>query len=97
MPVWNPTRRELYYRTEDERIMVATYSVNGDSFIAGKARQWSPRRLVNLGLTPNFDIAPDGNRFAVLMPHAPVDAKDMRRQATLVLNFSDELRRRVPY
>ena len=50
MPVWNPVSHELYYRTEDERIMVAAYSIKQDSFTAEKAREWSSRRLVNLGL-----------------------------------------------
>jgi hypothetical protein len=38
MPLWSKNGRELFYRTEDQRIMVANYTVTGDSFIAERSR-----------------------------------------------------------
>ena len=35
-PVWGTN--ELFYRSDDQRIMVASYKVQGDSFIAEKPR-----------------------------------------------------------
>jgi Tol biopolymer transport system component len=68
MPLWSRNGHELFYRTEDQRIMVANYIVRGESFVADKPRVWFGKKLANLGLTINLDLAPDGKRLAVLMP-----------------------------
>jgi hypothetical protein len=73
--------------------MMSTYTVEGDTFVADKPRMWSETRLFNLGLTSNFDLAPDGERFAVLM--SPEGTESRRTQHMLVLNFFEEVRRRV--
>ena len=70
MPVWSRAGRELFFRPIDEsRIMVAPYETKGDSFVPGKPRLWSEAAFTTLpfSILPNFDIAPDGKRFAVLM------------------------------
>ena len=93
LPMWSRSGNDLFYRTEDNRLMVSTYTVEGDSFVAGRPRLWSNTRLFNVGLTQNFDLAPDGKRFAVLMS---ADGPELRRtQHTLLLNFFEEVRRRV--
>src|SRR5207249_3264593 len=43
-PTWSRTRHELFYGTPDQRIMVAPYTVEGDSFRAEKPRLWSEGR-----------------------------------------------------
>ena len=96
MPLWSRTERELFYRDEDSRIMVATYTANGDTFVADKPRVWSEKRLANTGLTPLFDLAPDGKRFAVLVAEEGREPPAVQNHVTLILNFFDELRRRVP-
>lgn len=68
MPMWSRNRHELFYRTEDQRIMVVNYTVKGESFVADKPRVWFGKQLANTGLIQNFDLAPDGKRFVVLMP-----------------------------
>jgi hypothetical protein len=95
MPVWSRNGRELFYRTEDQRIMVTNYVVKGDSFVAEKPRVWSGKPLANLGLTPNFDLAPDGKRFAVVMPVESSEPREARSHVILALNFFDEVRRRA--
>jgi serine/threonine-protein kinase len=95
MPAWSRTGRELFYRTEDQRLMVADYAVNGNSFIASKPRVWFTKPLANNGLGGNFDLAPDGKRFMVLMPVESKDPRETQGHVTLVTNFFDEVRRRV--
>lgn len=91
-PVWSRSANELFYRREDLRLMVVPYTVTDGAFVAGRPRVWSDRRLHNLGV-PSFDLAPDGKRVAaVLSADAPQPAQ---QQVTLVLNFLDEVRRRV--
>jgi serine/threonine-protein kinase len=95
-PVWSGNGRELFYRTNDQRIMVVTYSVKGDSFAADKPRLWTDKRLANIMAIRNFDITPDGKRFVVLMPAEGDEERRAQNQVTFLLNFFDELRRRVP-
>jgi hypothetical protein len=95
MPVWSRNGHELFYRTEDRRIMVATYTVKGDTFVADKPRVWSEQQLANTGVTPSFDLAPDGKRFVVLMPAESPEPRETQSHVTLVLNFFDEVGRRV--
>jgi len=95
-PLWSRNGHELFYRNKDSQIMVATYQVNGDRFVADKPRVWSKQRLANTGQTPVFDLASDGKRFIVLMGSEGVAAPDARQHVTLVANFFDELRRVAP-
>ncbi len=94
-PVWSRNGHELFYRTEDQRIMVANYTVKGESFVADKPRVWSGKQLANIGLGENFDLAPDGKRFVVLMPAESPEPREAQNHVTLVMNFFDEVRRRV--
>jgi serine/threonine-protein kinase len=97
MPVWSRNGHELFYRTEDSRhIMVASYKVTGDSFDAEKPRSWSEKPLENTGLTSNYDLDPNGKRFAVLMPAEGPESPTVQSHVMLITNFFDELRRRVP-
>jgi len=89
-PVWSRNGRELIYRAGDQ-LMAVRYSVNGDSFVAEKPRVW----IDKLGGT-DWDLAPDGKRLAVLMPVAAAEASKPEHEVTILLNFFDELRRRVP-
>ncbi len=91
--------RELFFLGSDQRIMVADYTAKGDSFAAGKPRAWSEKRiLLRAGGGPflPYALAPDGKRFAVLLyPDGTVEQQRVT-QLTFLLNFFDELRRRVP-
>jgi serine/threonine-protein kinase len=95
MPIWSQIGNELFYRTEDHRIMVVHYTLRGDSFVPDKPRLWCGTRLANLGLAVNYDLAPDGKRFVVLMPADSPEPREMQSHVTLVVNFFDEVRRRV--
>jgi Tol biopolymer transport system component len=96
MPIWSQNGHELFYETEDRQIMVVTYQVKGDSFIADKPRLWADKRLAVTGSVLNFDITPDGKRLVVLMPVEGADEQKAQNHVTFLLNFFDELRRRVP-
>jgi eukaryotic-like serine/threonine-protein kinase len=94
-PVWSRNGHELFYSAEDRRIMVANYTVKGESFVADKPRVWSGKQLANLGLGANFDLAPDGKRFMVLMSAESPEPRETQNHVTLVVNFFDEVRRRM--
>jgi hypothetical protein len=71
--------------------MAVSYSVKGDTFVAEKPRAW----IAALGGTA-WDLAPDGNRVAVLIPEAAAQAPQQEHEIVMLQNFADELRRRVP-
>jgi WD40 repeat protein len=92
-PEWSRNGRELFFRGEDNRIMVASYTVKGDSFVADTPRAWSEKRPADVGrFDRNFDLAPDGKRIIALMPAGTPVAP---RRVTFLLNFFDEIRRRA--
>jgi serine/threonine-protein kinase len=95
LPVWSRNGHELFYRTEDNRIMVANYTVKGGAFVVDVPRVWFGRQLANIGLGVNFDLAPDGRRFVALMPAESPEPRETQSHLTLVVNFFDEVRRHV--
>ena len=95
-PKWSRNGKELFYSTEDGKIMVATYIVSGDSFRADRPKPWSPGQFSSArGYTSNFDLHPDGKRFAVLKAPGTGDTAVVNK-ITVIFNFLDELRRKVP-
>ncbi len=96
MPAWSRTGKELFFRTADSRIMVASYAARSDNFAAERPRLWSDKRFLDTGVFTNFDLAPDGKRFAVMMPpEGEVQPQRAQRPVTFLLNFFDELRRKA--
>jgi serine/threonine-protein kinase len=95
-PVWSRDARELFYRAEDSRkILVARYLVKGDSFVADKPQVWSEKPLADFGVQSNFDLAPDGKHFAVLIPAETAKAPQAQNQVIFLENFLDEVQRRT--
>jgi eukaryotic-like serine/threonine-protein kinase len=94
-PFWSRNGRELFFRTEDNRVMAASYTVRGDSFVAERPRVWSDKRLAAASLGPNYDLAPDGKHIAALMPAEAPEAQPAQSHVTLLMNFFDEVRRRT--
>jgi hypothetical protein len=74
-----------------DQIMAASYTVQGDTFVADKPRVW----IAKLGGT-QWDLAPDGKRVVVLTPGESAEAPTQEHEVVFVENFFDELRRRVP-
>ncbi len=95
LAVWSRNGRELFYRTADQRIMLVTYAVKGDVFVADRPRLWTEKRLAETSGTQNLDIAPDGKRFVALMPGTSLDAQRSASRVIFLQNFTDEIRRRT--
>ena len=77
--------------------MVATYSAKGDSFAADKPRPWAETQILEPNaLYWNLDLAPDGKRFVVAPRPEATGGQKGSVHVTVLLNFFDELRRRVP-
>src|SRR5712692_774487 len=92
-PVWNPNGRELFYRSGDK--MMAVDIATQPGFAAG-----TPRMLFEGPYEPapvpidNYDVSPDGQRFLMIKPSEQAQAAPT--QINVVLNWFEELKRRVP-
>ena len=93
-PVWSRNGSETFFLGPDNRIMVAGYTAKGESFASDKPRNWSETSIVRLAGAPSFDLAPDGKRFVVFPAQDPLG--DSKSRVTVLLNFFDELGRRLP-
>jgi hypothetical protein len=74
--------------------MAASYQTCGDSFVAAKPRVWFEKRIASFPATISYDPAPDGKHVVALMPADTPE--EPRERVIFLLNFFDELRRRVP-
>jgi serine/threonine-protein kinase len=97
-PVWSSNRHELFYLENGRRLMVVDYTARGGSFLAGTPRPWTDKPLLYLVSPPiyTYDVAPDGKRLAAVLYRDGTAAEKPITHVTFLLNFFDELRRRVP-
>ena len=93
-PRWSRTGHELVYRSGNQ-LMTASYAVKGTTFVADKPRVWIATLGVDLDGN-DWDLAPDGKRIAVVIPEGSAQAPQAEHVIVMLLNFADELRRRVP-
>ncbi len=92
-PVWNRDGRELFYRNGGK--MMAVDIATQPGFAAGKPRMlFEGRYQLSPVQTEDYDVSPDGQRF--LMLKANEQAQAAPTQINVVLNWFEELKRRVP-
>jgi protease II len=98
-PLWSPDMRELFYLSEDNVAMTVAVETKPT------LRFGTPKTLfknTNLGFnaytgTP-WDIHPDGKRFLMMKPPGPSPSSEEapRPKITIVFNWFEELKERVP-
>jgi len=95
-PAWSPNGHDLLYQSRDQ-IMAVAYTAKGDRFVAEKPRVWLAKLGgFRVGFGTAWDLAPDGQRVAVVTPAETPGAPRQDHEVVMLLNFFDELRRRVP-
>jgi serine/threonine protein kinase len=99
-PLWAPNGRELFYFSEDDGFVTAVAVETGQAFSAATPRKLFPRPpYLGGGVTPGtpWDIHPDGKRFLMIkQPGAAPTAAGGLRKISIVLNWVEELKQRVP-
>ncbi len=98
-PVWSRTTRELFYRVRGfpaSAMMAVSYQANDEGFRASAPELLFESEHVFGASGRNYDVTPDGQRF-LMIKAAPSDRSvDGASQVVVVLNFDEELKRRVP-
>jgi serine/threonine-protein kinase len=101
-PVWSRVSHQLLYTTSEGRIMMVDYTVEGDSFHASKPRLWTDKQIgpisgnIPFGLGRLLDLTPDGRRIIAWEPQEQPKEAKADLHVTMLLNWFDELRRRLP-
>jgi eukaryotic-like serine/threonine-protein kinase len=94
-PLWSRNGREIFYRSGNKMMVVEV--TTQPSFSASKPRVLFEGPYL-LGLFPNsggaYDVTSDGQRF--LMVKETAAASTSTAQINVVLNWTEELKRRVP-
>jgi hypothetical protein len=93
--VWAPDGSALYYRSAGNASIMVAPTPLGPGFVPGRSRAlFSGERFRFSGNASAFDIHPDGNRFIMVTLDDP--PPPLRTQINVVLNWFEELKRRVP-
>ncbi len=98
-PIFSQNGKDLFYfDVPDDRIMVASYSAKGDTFVAEKPRVWSGQSValtLSGSVGAQYDVAPDGKRLAIATSAGGSTQQDAGHVIFLE-NFIDELQRKLP-
>jgi serine/threonine-protein kinase len=92
-PVWARTGRELFYLDESNTLMVVPIQTSGPHFSSGR-----PAKVFDTKYSGNFysyDVTPDGHHF-LMMKESTAGDRSHPPNMVVVLNWFEELRRRVP-
>ena len=93
-PVWSPDGQELFYRGPSGMMVVPI--TTGQTFCAGEPEVlFEDRYFGNNAWPRNYDVAPDG-RFLMVFADELTNEDDPPLQINVVLNWFDELTKRVP-
>ena len=92
--------------------MVVEYSVKGDSFSVLKSLPWTDKQILTIpgnasrgtldlreganGISRLFDLTPDGRRIIAWEPQEQPKEAKADLHVTMLLNWFDDLRRRLP-
>jgi hypothetical protein len=87
-PRWRHDGKELFYLSNDNKIMVAAVSASGPSFVIGAITPLF-ETLVYRSVLGAYDVTADGERFIITYEPAQSDAA-----ITLIENWDAELKRK---
>jgi serine/threonine protein kinase len=92
-PVWSADSRELFYLGADDMMMAATISGTSAPQVTERRALFSAGVYRRAGGNPRqYHVAPDGRFLMMRVPGLGEDASEL----TVVLNWFEELRERVP-
>jgi len=93
-PVWSRSGHQLLYQDAEGHIRVIDYVAKGDSFSGGAPRLWMDQPIAAGNRRRFFDLGRDGKHIVTFVH--PEDRSGEQRHVTFLVNFFDELRRRLP-
>src|SRR5262249_50597850 len=92
-PRWRADGKEIFYLDRDNVVMAADVTSGGAAFEYGPPRALFRSRTSEIAPFYVYDVAPDGQRFLFI---TPPDEATADQPITVVLNWTEELKQRVP-
>jgi dipeptidyl aminopeptidase/acylaminoacyl peptidase len=95
-PIWSRDGNRLFCTNgdRDNQLMIASYTLRGNSFRPEKAHLWSEIRLPFAPPSRSYDVARDGQRAIAVLPAHGQENETAQRHVVFLEHFLDELRRR---
>ncbi len=90
-PVWRRDGKEIFYLTDDNKLMSVPISLKSDSVEVGVGQPLFPLANTiagNVGLLTPYDVTPDGKRFIVITA-----SQSKSLPITVVTNWTAELKK----
>jgi serine/threonine-protein kinase len=98
-PQWSPDGKQLIYATLQAGLgrLNAVDIQTQPNFVVGKATPLPIDGFLLGNSLRNFDVAPDGKRFLMLLPPEQLQTNGQAsQQIDIVLNWFEDLKQRVP-
>jgi eukaryotic-like serine/threonine-protein kinase len=98
-PLWSPDGRQLYYHDQSSNRFNVVDVRTEPSFSTGRPTTLPIEGTIHPVAQRNYDITPDGKQLIVVLPASASGSGSARAaspQITVVLNWFEELKTRVP-
>lgn len=90
VPAWSRDGRRLFFSNGEQ--MMAVEISGGTEVVGSQPRLLFKGAYLRRGAGLNYDVAPDGRHFAMIVPAEP----ESLHEIALVTNWFEDLKRRVP-
>lgn len=95
-PLWTGDGKEILFLNRSNKVMRVRWDARGSQVLLGKPEEWSAATLSVTRSEWNFDIAADGKRMIALHRDSASMGRKPLTQVTVLLNFFQDLKRRLP-
>jgi Tol biopolymer transport system component len=95
-PAWARNGRELFYLDASNTLTAVPVQTSGSTFSAGKPAKVFDAKYAEPYPPRYYDVSPDGQRFLMIKDNAAGDPNATPASMVVVLNWSEELKARVP-
>jgi Tol biopolymer transport system component len=101
-PVWSPVGRSLFFRRVPRgnqgtgTHLVQVEIADGSTFAWRNERELPIKGFLLFGGQRDYDVMPDGKRFVMMFPARNEAGETQRPRINVVVNWLEELKRRVP-
>ena len=95
-PIWSPVGGELLYRAPNGAVMGVTVGESAAAIEVGRPEVRADDEYLLIPQNRHWDVSPDGERFLLLKEATAPGVDPAPPQINVVLNWSQDLVRRVP-
>lgn len=95
-PAWARSGRELFFLDGSNAMMAVQVQTSGPTFAAGAPTKLFEGKYLEPNPARHYDVSPDGRRFLMMKNSKQADDRVTPANMVVVLNWTEEMKRRVP-